>query len=178
MLARSAAATGVAWATPMLVSSPAFAATDQCSGSRPCSKYYFVGFSSSGSTGEVPSGSGGNCQPVPIEDLRCQGDTKATFAGDGQPLLDDIGTWFFTLKPGRIPVFVEVKYATNCNRYRLIGSSFVADGAFTGSGSTPTPTHPQAAHVELGGTAVDGFTITISKLTGQGISNIGMYFCD
>lgn len=173
ILKRGAVAGAVVWSVPMIASSPAFAATGKCSGSRPCTRFFGVKFDNDKQAvdGAPGGGGGGNCPPRYAQDLRCPGDATSTLE-TGNAALNHINDWnissgggMIELKSGVVPLVLEVKFSTNCSAWSWNGSVFEKEFSVNDHGIT---------NVTVTGTLPSGYTIWY---TGSSISNVGIYFC-
>lgn len=177
VMKKGAVAGAIVWSAPILTSSPAFAASGKCSGSKPCVTFYFAKVQ--GSTCDTQStsdGGGTGCTNYTAAQLACPGTTP--------PLMENgcnfvsgshsAGSGSFTYDPGVVPLIVQVKPGGNCYEFRYDENtnSFVAVAPFA----------PAACDLQLtvSGTVGTGITVNISYDDGQGcagISHMNTYFC-
>ena len=168
LLKKGAIVGAVAWTAPMIISSPAFAATAQCSGSVPCTNFFFVKVNGDGS---VTSGVGdGSCGTRTIK--QCN-NTNATLQDGGGHIASSSGNGnLLTIKltAGTVPILVTAKYGANCHDYTYNEN--------TKTFSAPSPATLCTASVTTSGTVAGGLTIIIaSNGSGCGISHVNLYFC-
>jgi hypothetical protein len=177
VLKKGAVAGAIVWAAPIVSSSPAFASTGQCSGSKPCTDYYFI--NSTGGTN--CGGSDGSC-PTPVVN-NCEGDPVTFQSGCTLPpatrptIVNTGGTGTITFDPGVIPIFFVAKLGANC---------YFLDVTDTMTLAAPTPVPPVCNDVDfaLTGDAETGFvfTVTVGNQSncgggGHGISHMSTAFC-
>lgn len=198
---KGAVAGAIVWSTPILMSTPAFAATGNCSGSKPCVKYCYVkitGGTNSASPGSE-DGSDGSCPTVFTgNDFKCAGKPAPTIAGGTTECKNLVSgfhggtTGSITYAPGVVPLVVQVKVGNagagndqSCFSFRYNEQT----GTF--SNVTPIANQPPAdkcsaqdyanikVTVKAGTTVAGGITVEIAKPVGclGGISHLGTYFC-
>jgi len=174
LLKKSAVAGAIVWTAPVLMSSPAFAATGKCSGSKPCVNFYYVKYN--GSTEDcVSTADGSGCPGLTLNDLKCPGTNPPPLQNGCQfttgSSTDGSGTISFAA--GIVPLVIQVKPGDNC--YTVTYDA--ATNTFTPSGA------PAECNLTIvaSGTVATGITVTIGYNDGgsvcKGISHIGAYFC-
>ena len=171
LLAKGAAAGTVAWILPLVISSPAFAATAKCLGSKPCTTFYFVKINGDGT---IAAGvADGSCGLRTI--TKCDNTAATLQYGGGPPsqivsTVSGAGSLSFTLSAGSLPLLLTTKYGQNCHDYTYNENTnqFVAQPPATGCTASVTTT----------GSVAGGLTITVlSSGSGCGISHVNLYFC-
>jgi hypothetical protein len=181
VLKKGAVAGAIVWAAPIVSSSPAFAASGQCSGSKPCTNFYLI--NSTGGTN--CEGSDESCDPPAI--TNCQGQTVTPQSGCNLPaaskptIVNLNSSATVTYDPGVIPIYFVVKLGSHCYFVDVIDT----DGVLSLDEITPEPPECNDVEVNLSGDAESGyvFTVTVgdtsncSGIGGHGISHISTAFC-
>jgi hypothetical protein len=170
LLRKGAVAGAVAWTAPVVLSSPAFAATGKCSGSKKCINFRSVKFENG--TSCTAAGNDGGCPAPGI--TNCAGAAVTDFpsgcAGDGitGSQADNLGT--INIPAGIVPLVVHIKTGGNC--YRIVFDENGQPGA-------PTPA-PSGVTIVIQGNIGSGYTVTATKTGtggGAGISHLTLYYC-
>jgi hypothetical protein len=183
VLKKGAVAGAIVWVAPIVSSSPAFAASGQCSGSKPCTTFYFIN-STGGTNCEDSDGSCGAGFYPAIQN--CAGQTVATQSGCTLPagtkpvFTNTGGAGSITYPSGIIPLYISVKLGNDC--YLLTVNDDGA-GNLTLSAPSPAPLACNQVVFSLIKTASGyTFTVTIGSQSdcgagGQGLSHMSTAFC-
>ncbi len=182
LMKRGAVAGAVVWSAPVLMSSPAFAATTACGGSKPCTDFYYVKIEGDANATGEPSINPNQCSSSTTGDNSVCGSLVTTATcGEGTPLKNGCSlvsgghtgnVAVLTFPAGSVPQFFQLKPGTNCY-------DFAWDPATTSFVSTTAPSGcliSSTGIVNGDGTT----TVRIEWRAGkncQGISHIGAYFC-
>ena len=180
VLKKGAVAGAIVWAAPIVSSSPAFAASGQCSGSKPCTNFYFV--NSTG--GSACTGSDGSCTYPAV--TNCEGDPVTLQSGCTLPastrpaIVNNGGTGSITFDPGVIPIYILAKLGANCYFMDVIDTN----GVLTLGPPSPAPPACNDVDFALTGDGESGyvFTVTVGNTSncgggGHGISHMSTAFC-
>lgn len=195
---KGAVAGAIVWSAPILTSTPAFAGTGNCSGSKPCEKYCYVkitGGTSSSSPG-AEAGSDGSCPTTFTgNDFKCPGFPAPTIAGgstDCKSLVSGFhgGTsGSISYSAGVVPLVVQIKVGNAgagndkaCFSFRYDEATGTFDNvtpAANRPSATDCPSFAQISVTVASGTIANGLTVSISKPVDclGGISHMGTYFC-
>lgn len=168
LLKKAALVGAVAWTLPAVISSPAFAASKKCGGSRPCTTFYFVKVNGDGTI--APGVGDGSCGLRTI--LKCDSSTATLLDGGAfvTSTSSTSSTLSVTLAPGVVPLLITTKYGPNCHDYTY--------NEGTNTFSAPNPATACTASVTASGSIGGGLTILISSTGGGcGISHVNFYFC-
>lgn len=185
LLRKGAAAGVVVWTAPIVLSSPAFAATGKCSGSKPCVDFFF--FQSTGGTD--CSGTDASCTYPTILDCNedavapqdpCDGGdpTRPTVSITGGGTEDDDKEGCITYPAGYVPIFFNAKLGSNCYIVHV-------NDDFTLTAPTPTPPACNDVEFTITGSLGTGFQICVTvgdtsncgDAGGHGVSHVATAYC-
>lgn len=178
VMKKGAVAGAIVWSAPMLTSSPAFAASGKCSGSKPCETFYYVKFTDANEDCNATSdGDGTGCTNYTSAQLACPGTTPPAMQNGCQFVTGSHtgGAGTISYQAGIVPLIVQVKPGSSCYEFRYdeATNSFVAVAPIA-----PAECNPQLV---VSGTVATGITVTISYNQGgpvcNGISHLNTYFC-
>jgi len=173
MLKKTAAAGAVAFAAPVIMSSPAFAATGCNSGSKPCTTYYFAKISGSGVSGGTGDGTGTGCFNQTPASLcaGATGDINSGAVATGIVGNEGDSSGYIIYPLGAIPLVIQLKPGNDCYTFKYNGSTWVS---VTGVNyQTPGCTFTFTTTV-LG----DGrIRVDFTNCQQQGLSHVNTYFC-
>ena len=195
LLKKAAVVGAVAWTVPMVISSPAFAASAKCTGSQRCTNFYgnSIGTPSGGGAASSigPAGTG-QCTTRNISNLLCPGVTypngtalQLGSATSNAPSTG-YGSFSITLPANSVPIALDIHFGgqpangySACTYYVWNGSNFVIDpnGNAVDGGLTYDRCSPV---VTTSGTISGGLTITVSKTATWncgGFSGSNIYYC-
>lgn len=170
VLKKGAVAGAVAWSVPLITSSPAFAATGECSGSTPCQNWYYIKVGEDGLEGGTADGGGTGCnEALPSNPFGCPaGSASVSSGGLSQGVTGSFNagtaTATFTLPAGVIPLYVQPKPASSCYTYEYDAGS---------NSFVPLNGAPDGV-VSVNGNPSTGMTITMTIAT---LSHANLYFC-
>lgn len=186
---KGAVAGAIVWSAPLLTSKPAFAATAECSGSVPCTRWYAVKFGLGAPAGctPIPEGDGEGTGCGNLVNLLGCGEPVTLLDGSPPPAGDTVDpcsyvtastvsstTAILTYDSGVVPLYLQLKPGNDCYTYEYNGTTFVH---VLTTGSPPAACTPSfdVVHHEDGSTTV---TATYPAGSGcAGISHVNTYFC-
>lgn len=177
---KGAVAGAVVWSVPVLTSTPAFAATGRCSGSKPCTDFYYVKNEKPGTDDSSCSDtSDGNnqCPNFTTADLSCDGaSTPAVKNGcDLVHIFFTEGSATFTYDPGVIPIIIQLKPGSTCFTYNYDENT---ETFSTRPGTTPLPPGCTPTFVKSMSNGSIVITVTYPKAScPAGLSHVSTYFC-
>lgn len=194
VIKRGAVAGAVAWSVPMISSSPAFAATSRCHGSRPCVDWYYVKFENGGYSEGCGDGAGSPCPSFGLDTLGCEPltDEQTLNCSGGKQYVDGSHggqSGYFKFQPNVIPVKIQIKPGNNCITFNYV------------EGASQNQPLPVSGVVNNQGIAVNCYEVWVSNPSlsagiqinykiadpcmpddpnndrTPGVSHIGTYFC-
>lgn len=184
LLKKTAIGAAAVWATPLVMSSPAFAATGCSSGSRPCTKAYYRKIE-----GCIVTGGTGDGEGCPDPGTLCAGNPLTISTNSISPDLtgchygqsDTSGTYaVINFPPNAIPLAIQTKPGT-CD------AAFIWENlVFSGSSTLPLVASSDSScswTFTKSGTIAGGLTVTVvgtPRAAGNGcknLSHVNVWFC-
>ena len=182
VLKKGAVAGAIVWTAPILSSSPAFAATGACSGSKPCTDFYFM--QSTGGTN--CAGTDGSCTYPTVTDCDENPVTlqSGCTLGANKPVVTNGGNSGSIVFPaGVVPIYINAKLGSTCY-LMLVNDDGLGNLTLGDPSVTPAPCNGVTYSLQK----VAGkwtFTINVEDTSncspgapnGQGLSHLATAFC-
>lgn len=175
---KGAVAGAIVWSAPLLTSTPAFAATGRCSGSKPCVNFYYAKVEGSTCTTSA-NGDGSECRNLALDSscdstaVTLQDGCAAGFSGSHSGT-----TATFNYPAGAVPIFIQLKPGADCYNYEWTSSGWTFFGADDGGPPGTSAECANGATFLTTGSESTGYTVVATWPSGcNGLSHIGTYFC-
>lgn len=180
---KGAVAGAIVWSAPLLTSSPAFAATGKCSGSKPCTNFYYLKNEQPGTSNldcsSSQDGKGSPCPPYESAALSCDGTTPPPVqngCNQGVTIALTGTTATFTYAAGVVPIIIQLKPGDNCFTYDYNETTKTF-------GIRPGTTAPPAGCLPVVGPATPGLNgstvvnVLYPATCPSSLSHVATYFC-